>query len=114
MIDEYQIFDLEQRWRVEYRAGVYLIFCAPTGEAYVGKTRRPFRARWIAHYSHIRCGNHPAEGMRRRVVEYGPSAFYFVVAEALNHRDKAGMHRAEREWIYQFGRKWLLLNGEAS
>ena len=79
--------------------GVYMILNAATNARYVGLTKTSFSSRWTNHRFSLRRGKHECPALQRDWNTFGPTAFSFIVLEAL---DEEADGTAERRWVERF------------
>lgn len=76
-------------------AGVYQIYCIPTGKIYIGSAVH-IQHRWKQHCHRLNRGNHQNIYLQAAWNKYGEENFAFLVLEFV---EKSNLLRAEQEWI---------------
>ena len=74
--------EFQLAWPTEMpEVGIYKITCVPTGQVYVGQSRR-LRGRWRDHVKELRTGR-GSPRLQKAWDEYGEGAFHFEVLEVV-------------------------------
>lgn len=74
-------------------AGIYLVRCAPTGEAWVGATP-DLATRQSGVWFTLRCGSHNDRALQAAWTAHGEGAFVFEALEAIDDEGRGDLGRA--------------------
>lgn len=96
--------------RIPRHAGVYLLYCAPEGKAYIGSTHL-LRVRYNTHTRKLRRKIHENPGLQAAWLAHGGAQIRFRVLEELpslgGPEDEAARVERENFWMSQVPREQL-------
>lgn len=79
--------------------GIYLILCRPTGEKYIGGTKRPMRLRFTAHRTQLRSGRCTIPKLQAAYDLHGPDAFEYIPLKNFPEDQIADREREALEFL---------------